>query len=82
MMIFILVATSATVIYPFKRSITSFFASDPAILDETEGFLQLILPTLFRPLRELNVNCKRLRSHCFPNSYRHWKNLDSKSGLL
>ncbi|MEM2687623.1 MAG: MATE family efflux transporter, partial [Thermoproteota archaeon] len=47
-------ATSAIIIYPFKRLIASFFASDPAILDETERFLQLILPSL--PFFGLCVN--------------------------
>ncbi|MEM2997339.1 MAG: MATE family efflux transporter [Thermoproteota archaeon] len=54
MLIFLLVATSAIIIYPFKRLIASVFASDPAILDETERFLQLILPTL--PFFGLCVN--------------------------
>lgn len=67
MMIFILVATSAAVIYPFKRSIASFFASDPAILDETEGFLQLILPTLFRPCVN-SMSIARGSGHAFPTA--------------
>ncbi|MEM1539093.1 MAG: MATE family efflux transporter [Candidatus Bathyarchaeia archaeon] len=44
--IFMIIAVGACVLYPFKRSIASVFASDPSILDETEKFLQVVLPTL------------------------------------
>lgn len=44
--IFILIAFGACIIYPFKRSIAGVFASDPNILNETEQFLQIVLPTL------------------------------------
>ncbi|MCS7114223.1 MAG: MATE family efflux transporter [Nitrososphaerota archaeon] len=44
--IFILVAVGACLIFPFRRSIASVFASDPNIINETEQFLLIVLPTL------------------------------------
>ncbi|MEM3062255.1 MAG: MATE family efflux transporter, partial [Nitrososphaerota archaeon] len=45
-LIFILVAIGAAIAYPMRRSIADVFADDKNILDETDIFLQTILPTL------------------------------------
>ncbi|MEM1581649.1 MAG: MATE family efflux transporter [Candidatus Bathyarchaeia archaeon] len=44
--IVLLLTIGASVIYPLKRPIANVFANDPNILEETERFLQIVLPTL------------------------------------
>jgi Na+-driven multidrug efflux pump len=43
---FILTTIKATIVYPLKRSIASVFTSDLNILDETQQFLHIVLPSL------------------------------------
>ncbi|MEM3550470.1 MAG: MATE family efflux transporter, partial [Candidatus Bathyarchaeia archaeon] len=45
-MVFIIVAIGAAIVYPFRWSITSIFASDPNIIEETQQFLHVMLPLL------------------------------------
>lgn len=45
-LVFTILVVSASFVYPFKRTIASIFADDSNILDETERFLQVVLPTL------------------------------------
>ncbi|MEM2094024.1 MAG: MATE family efflux transporter [Candidatus Bathyarchaeia archaeon] len=52
--VFVLVAISATVVYPFKRSIISVFTSSQQIIEETEQFLNIVLPSL--PFFALCIN--------------------------
>lgn len=44
--VFIIIAAGAAVVYPIKQPIANVFASDPNILDETQLFLQTVLPAL------------------------------------
>ncbi|MEM2926592.1 MAG: MATE family efflux transporter [Candidatus Bathyarchaeia archaeon] len=44
--VFLLLVIGVSIVFPFKRSMAEVFASDSRILDETERFLQLVLPTL------------------------------------
>ncbi|MEM2104708.1 MAG: MATE family efflux transporter [Candidatus Bathyarchaeia archaeon] len=46
LLIFVLVAAGAVLIYPVRRSIADVFADDINILGETDVFLQILLPTL------------------------------------
>jgi putative MATE family efflux protein len=46
LLLFMLIATGAAVIYPFKRGIADVFVDDVKIIDETDLFLQNLLPTL------------------------------------
>ncbi|MGQ9545066.1 MAG: MATE family efflux transporter, partial [Candidatus Bathycorpusculaceae bacterium] len=46
LLIFVLVLISASIMYPFRRAVASVFVDSPAILDETELFLQMMLLTL------------------------------------
>ena len=46
MIVFIIVAVGAIIVYPLKQFITSIFVSDPNIIGETEQFLNLALPSL------------------------------------
>jgi putative MATE family efflux protein len=45
-LIFALMVLGASIIYPIRRVIADVFADDPNILNETELFLQILLPTL------------------------------------
>jgi len=45
-MVFILVALGANIVYPFRRSIVSIFASDLNIIEEAQRFLDVMLPLL------------------------------------
>ncbi|MEM2147655.1 MAG: MATE family efflux transporter [Candidatus Bathyarchaeia archaeon] len=45
-LIFTLMIVGALVCYPFRRSLADVFADDQKILDETDVFLQTMLPTL------------------------------------
>jgi len=45
-LIFLLMVAAATVTYPFKRNIADVFANDINIINETDFFLQTLLPTL------------------------------------
>jgi putative MATE family efflux protein len=54
LLIFALVLLGAGIIYPIRRVVGNVFASDPNILNETELFLQTLLPTL--PFFGLFVN--------------------------
>ncbi|MEM2273348.1 MAG: MATE family efflux transporter [Candidatus Bathyarchaeia archaeon] len=44
--VFILVAMGAFIVYPIKRSIIDIFTSSPDIILETERFLSIVLPSL------------------------------------
>lgn len=46
MLIFLLIMAGAAVIYPFRRNIADIFADDINIINETDFFLQTLLPTL------------------------------------
>lgn len=46
LLIFALMMISAAVIYPFRRNLVDVFADDPNIINETDIFLQTMLPTL------------------------------------
>ncbi|MCX8170393.1 MAG: MATE family efflux transporter [Candidatus Bathyarchaeota archaeon] len=46
LLVFMLVALGATVIYPIKEHLIEVFTDDPLILTETASFLQKLLPTL------------------------------------
>jgi putative MATE family efflux protein len=46
LLIFALMALGASIIYPISRVVANVFANDPTILNETELFLQALLPTL------------------------------------
>lgn len=46
LLIFALIVLGAGIIYPIKRVVVNVFADDPNILNETELFLQTLLPTL------------------------------------
>jgi len=45
-LIFTLMVLGACIIYPIRRSVADVFANDPNILDESDTFLQILLPTL------------------------------------
>ncbi|MBS7614636.1 MATE family efflux transporter [Candidatus Bathyarchaeota archaeon] len=44
--VFIIVAAGAAVVYPLRRSIVSIFASNSNLIEETEQFLNIVLPLL------------------------------------
>ncbi|MEM3627078.1 MAG: MATE family efflux transporter [Candidatus Bathyarchaeia archaeon] len=46
LLIFILMVLVAGIIYPFRRVVADVFADDPNIVDETELFLETLLPTI------------------------------------
>ncbi len=46
LLIFALMMISAAIIYPFRRNLVDVFADDPNIINETDIFLQTMLPTL------------------------------------
>ncbi|MEM2105221.1 MAG: MATE family efflux transporter [Candidatus Bathyarchaeia archaeon] len=46
LVIFLIVALSASALYPIRRNVASAFTEDPNILNETDLFLQILLPTL------------------------------------
>ncbi|MEM1564211.1 MAG: MATE family efflux transporter [Candidatus Bathyarchaeia archaeon] len=46
LLIFALMMLSAAIIYPFRRNLVDVFADDPNIINETDIFLQTMLPTL------------------------------------
>jgi putative MATE family efflux protein len=46
LVIFTLMVVSASIIYPFRRGLADVFADDLDILDETDLFLSILLPTL------------------------------------
>ncbi|MGB9675748.1 MAG: MATE family efflux transporter [Candidatus Bathyarchaeales archaeon] len=46
LVIFAIMAVSASIVYPIRRNVASAFTEDPSILDETDLFLQTLLPTL------------------------------------
>jgi putative MATE family efflux protein len=46
LLIFALMMISAAIIYPIRRNVVSVFAGNPEILNETDTFLQTMLPTL------------------------------------
>jgi len=54
LLIFALMVLGAGIIYPIRRVVVDVFADDPNILNETELFLQILLPTL--PLFGLFAN--------------------------
>jgi Na+-driven multidrug efflux pump len=54
LLIFALMVIGACIIYPIRRAVANAFADDPNILNETELFLQILLPTL--PLFGLFAN--------------------------
>jgi putative MATE family efflux protein len=54
LLIFALMVVGACIIYPIRRAVANAFADDPNILNETELFLQILLPTL--PLFGLFAN--------------------------
>jgi len=54
LLIFALMVLGACIIYPIRRAVVDVFADDPNILNETELFLQTLLPTL--PLFGLFAN--------------------------
>lgn len=41
-----LILVGASIIYPVRRSIADIFADDPKILNETDSFLQILMPSL------------------------------------
>lgn len=45
-LIFAIMMLGASIIYPIRRNIADAFANDPNILNETDLFLQILLPTL------------------------------------
>lgn len=45
-LIFLLITAGAAVTYPFRRNIADIFADNVSIIDETDFFLQILLPTL------------------------------------
>jgi putative MATE family efflux protein len=46
LLIFAIMAVSASIVYPIRRNVAGAFTEDPNILDETNLFLQTLLPTL------------------------------------
>ncbi|MEM2336913.1 MAG: MATE family efflux transporter [Candidatus Bathyarchaeia archaeon] len=46
LLIFALMMTSAAIIYPIRRNLVDVFADDPNTINETDIFLQTMLPTL------------------------------------
>jgi len=46
LLIFALVALGACITYPFRATLADVFADDPAVISETDLFLQTLLPTL------------------------------------
>lgn len=66
LLLFLLIAAGATATYPFRRSIADVFADDVKIIDETDFFLQALLPTLpFFGLFAVALSVGRGSGHTF-----------------
>ncbi|MEM2880219.1 MAG: MATE family efflux transporter [Candidatus Bathyarchaeia archaeon] len=66
MLIFLLIMAGATAIYPFRRNIADIFADDINIINETDFFLQTLLPTLpFFGLFAVALSIGRGSGHTF-----------------